>query len=266
MEVFEFEDYRAYIEHQIELNAAQRGYRSRLAESAGCRLSYLSQVLSGRVQLTPDQAAGLCNLWGLEPERTDYFLALVHLDRAGSPALKTALKRQLQQLQARHRESIRRASAAVVLPLEQLALYHSGWHRMTLHALISIEEFQTVHAIAPRLRLSPQEVIGLLGDLEQMGLARRVGERWQSLDLSTMTPAASPISNATHTNWRLRAIERLMRREPNDVHYTAAIALSRADAARVKRQLLAFLNQLTHELEGSVPEECMGLTVDFYSV
>lgn len=266
MDVFEFEDYRAFIHHQIEQNRTQRGYRSRLAEAAGCRLSYLSQVLGERVQLTPDQAAGLCALWELEPERTDYFLALVNLERAGAPALKAAIRRQLKQLKDKHQENVRRASDAVVLPLEQLAQYHSGWHRMALHALVSIEAFQTVPAIAQRFRLSPEEVQHYLWDLERMGLVRRVGERWLATDVSTMTPAASPLSNMTHTNWRLRAIDRLGRREPSDLHYSSAIALSRQDLLWVRRQTMAYVNQLTQSLEQSVPEECVALLVDLFVV
>ncbi len=264
--LFDFEDYRAFIHHQIEHHKTIRGYRTRLATAAGCRLSYLSQVLNSHVQLTPDQAAGLCQFWSFEPERTDYFLALVHLDRASTPALKAVLLRQMREQQERHRENVRRASQTVVLPLEQAALYHASWHRMAVHALVSIQAYRTAQAIAQRLRLSAGETQTYLLELERMSLVIREGELWRSSDASTMTPAASPLSNATHTNWRLVAIERLARRVPQDLHYTSVIALSRKDLLQVRRRGVEFINQVTLEVEQSLNEECVCLLLDLFTV
>lgn len=266
MNLFDFEDYRAFIQHQIQGNKGIRGYRSRLADAAGCRLSHLSQVLSGSVQLTPDQAAGLCVFWGFEPQRTDYFLALVHLARAGSPSLKAVLQRQIREAQERHREAIGRVAGAVALPIEQAALYHSTWHRSAVHALVSLESCRTASALAKRLRLSVDETLIFLTDLERMGLVGRKGELWHSTGVNTIIPAASPISNNKHSNWRLVAIERLSRRAPQDLHYTGVITLSKQDLAKVRRMSVEFLNQVIQTVETSVDEECVCLTLDLLMV
>lgn len=266
MDVFQFDDYLEYVRYQIRSNEAVRGYRARLAEAAGCRASYLSQVLGGQAMLTPDQAAGLCELWAFDSARTDYFLALVQLARAATPTLARALRRQLSEAQARNLERIQRAGNAVVLPLEHLALYHSTWHRMATHALVSVSGHDTLEALARRLRVSEQEAQLYLSDLAMMGLVKQVGNRWQPTDVATLTPSSSPFSSAVHTNWRLVAIERMTRRAPNDLHYTTVVGLTQADLARMRQLTVEFANRITRDLEHAAHEECVCLSLDLFTV
>ena len=72
--IYEFEDYRQFIRHQLEANKQQRGYQSVLAKAAGCQPSFFSQAVRGQVQLTPDHAVGLADFWQLDSHQTDYFL------------------------------------------------------------------------------------------------------------------------------------------------------------------------------------------------
>ena len=88
MSFFDNTNYRDVIRLKIKENDSVRGYQSRLAESAGCHSSYLSQVLKGQVNLTPDQGMAFCEFWNFDELHSDFFLSLLNLERAGTERLK----------------------------------------------------------------------------------------------------------------------------------------------------------------------------------
>src|SRR5687768_13356982 len=88
MRIFNFLDYKKYLKEVIRENRGTHGYKTRLAKAAGCRSSYLSQVLHGNFDLSPEHALGLANFWGLSTTEKDFFIQLVHLARAGTKELK----------------------------------------------------------------------------------------------------------------------------------------------------------------------------------
>ncbi|MDQ3232688.1 MAG: hypothetical protein M3Q07_12790 [Pseudobdellovibrionaceae bacterium] len=103
MTFFEQENYRDIIRGKIRDHSRKRGYQTQLAKFAGCQVSYFSQVLKGQVQLTPDQAAALCEVWNLADLEAEYFLTLVNFERAGSPQLQQRLRTQLEKLRLESR-------------------------------------------------------------------------------------------------------------------------------------------------------------------
>lgn len=100
MTFFEEEDYLEIIRMQMREFGRKRGYQTQLAREAGCQVSYFSQVLSGRAQLSMEQAAGLAAFWKFDELKTDYFIALVALHRAGTQALKDKITRDIQRLRS----------------------------------------------------------------------------------------------------------------------------------------------------------------------
>jgi hypothetical protein len=57
MNVFHFGTYRAFIKDRIQAFSESRGYQGQLADIAQCQKSYFSNVLSGKVNLSAEQAA-----------------------------------------------------------------------------------------------------------------------------------------------------------------------------------------------------------------
>src|ERR1700692_4612304 len=100
-DVFEFNDYRKFLEAQIAGNSSERGYQTKLSKAAGCKGSFLSQALHSHVNLTPDHAAGLCRFWNFDDDETDWFIELLTLARAGSPEMKKVCTRRLKEIEKR---------------------------------------------------------------------------------------------------------------------------------------------------------------------
>src|SRR3954467_14180848 len=94
--VFDFDDYKDFLRRRIAEGG--RGYQAAVARAAGGKSSYLSQVPSGPVHLTPDHVANLCAFWKFSELESDYLLAMVGLARAATPTLKRSLHRQMDSL------------------------------------------------------------------------------------------------------------------------------------------------------------------------
>lgn len=267
MDVYQFEDYKSFILSTIEKNSSNRAYRSAMAKAAGCGRSFFSQALNSHVQLTPDHGAGLCEFWGFDDDRTDYFLDLINLERAAGAALKRRIQRRLNKLRA---ESKRLSSRKVEeTPLSaglREAVYYSAWHTAAIHTLTAIPGYRTTVAIARRLELSTALVERVLNDLQAIGLVQRKGGFWDVKGMSVHLPKESPLSIINQTNWRNQAIKHLIRTPHDGIHYTAIMALSRKDADEIMGILNKVIDEVIKVVGPSAEEELVCLNVDYFPV
>src|SRR5688500_3877864 len=98
MHLFDCDSPLQFLKRQIDANQGVFRYKSRLAEAAGCQRSYLSQVLAKKALLSPEQAMGLADFWGLSSREADFFLMLVLHERAGTARLRGKLAQKLEGL------------------------------------------------------------------------------------------------------------------------------------------------------------------------
>lgn len=267
MRVFNFDDYRAYIRHRIGENAAVRGYQGKLAEAAGCKPAYLSQVLNSHVQLTPDHAAGLCSFWRFDEEESEYFLALVNHSRAATARLRDLLGTRMTELRKKHENISNRVRVTDSIPPEGMQSYYGSWYMAAVHLIVSIPSFRTVDAIAERLGLAPGLVHDTLVTLEKLGLVRRAGEQWNITGRWLHLPRESPLCAVNNQNWRQRALlSEQERRDGEALHYTSVHTLSRRDVARLKEMVLDFIQSTRKVIEPSPEEDLICLCLDFFRV
>lgn len=266
MNIFECRDYKDFLRAQIKANKERRGYRSELAEAAGCQLSFLSQVLHSHVHLTPDHAAGLASFWRFDLNEQDYFLELVGFARAGSKSLKAILLKRLEMIRTRHENLAKRYQKKDPINPEHQALYYSSWHLAAVHVLLTIPTFNTVDVIAKRLGLSPVVIQEALEQLAKIGLAKKQGMRWQPTQSDIHLPNESALTSMNHSNWRSRAVLDSYRRESGSVHYTAVHSLSKSDVEKIKEMVLVFLDQTRAVVRPSKEEELACLVLDWFIV
>ncbi len=72
-------------------------------------------VFNGSKHLTFEQACGVCSFFGFTELETDYFVALVQLDRAGNQEAKTKCKRDIQRLKEKSESLKERLTKDTVL-------------------------------------------------------------------------------------------------------------------------------------------------------
>lgn len=97
--IFNYTDYRSALNKMID-NAPYngRGIKSTIAYLIECRPSYITHVLSGRLNFTLEQAIVVTKYFELNANETNFFLALLNYDRAGNSDLKKHYQSQLALL------------------------------------------------------------------------------------------------------------------------------------------------------------------------
>ncbi|MGE0173222.1 MAG: DUF4423 domain-containing protein [Oligoflexales bacterium] len=267
MDIYQFEDYKSFILKKIEENTHIKGYRSALANAAGCGKSFLSQALNSSVQLTLDHGAGLCAFWNLDDARTDFFLDLMNLERAATLVLKKRIEKRLKTARTESKQLVSRSAQEMNLSAGlKEAIYYSSWHYAAVHTLTAVPGYQKPPAIAQRLDLPTLLVERTLRDLAAIGLVESKGNLWTVKGASIHLPKESPLSSINQTSWRNQAMRHLGVRPYDGIHYSALFALSRADATKLHNHFNEAIAHALKVVEPSHEEELFCLNLDYWSV
>lgn len=246
----------------------KRGYRAQLARAAQCQPAYLSQALSGKVNLTQEQIFRLCGFWKFSAQETDYVLALHQAERTQSPDLRSHYRSRAEQLKQENGTLAQRVQAKSDTELSSLhALrYYSSWHYAAIHVLVSVPHFQSESALSLRLRIPLERVERVVDDLCACGLIHKTGKRLSIAHWNTHVDERNPLAQVHHQNWRVQCAERVQQANGDDLHYTAVHSLSKKDAAQLRQDLIDFIRSSREIVSGSSEEQAAALLIDFYSL
>ena len=76
-DVFGFKDYRVFLTEVLESRAkTEKGQRLKLANFLHCNPAYLTRILDGRANLSPEQAQTVNEYFNHTPAESRYFLNL----------------------------------------------------------------------------------------------------------------------------------------------------------------------------------------------
>jgi len=265
-EITSFPDYKSFIRAKISEQRAVRGYQNRLSLAAGCTPSFLSQVVNSSVHLTPDHAAGLVSFWNLSELDGDYFLALIHEARAASAALRLMIQRSKNAIREKKFNLAKRFKAERLKKTESEFLYYSGWQWAAIHVLLSIPQYRTLSTLSARLGMPTELITEYILQLEKMGLVKRQGNQWRTVEHNIHLPKHSPVGPLHHLHWRQRANENFRKTKTEAIHYTAIHGLSVADADRIRHLVLKLIEESRAIVGPSKEEEAVCFACDFFTV
>jgi uncharacterized protein (TIGR02147 family) len=230
-EFFEARDYREVIQKKV----SKRGEISKLVSALKLDSGYVSRVLRGQGDLTPEQGFALANYFRFSELETRYFVLLVQYARAGTRELKEHHARELAELRLKaSRAALESDPTALVRELssELKSAYYSNWAYLAIGMATDIEGLKTIKRLAERFNLPEERVREILDFLCQHELCVQRGREYDYKG-STFLEKGSPIVSQHLTNWRLKAIEHLPRRTPADFHTTAVATVLHQDRKRV---------------------------------
>jgi uncharacterized protein (TIGR02147 family) len=265
MQIYEFEDYKSYLQdlmHSFPKNG--RGQARRLAEALNVNSVVVSQVLAGDRHFTSEQALTAAAHFALDTKSTDYLLLLVQRARAADTHLSgylgeklAALKREAQDLKHRmitHRE----------LSDRDKGVFYSNWYYSGIRLLTSLPGYNRVDEIARYFGLEPVLVAKVLEYLIAKGLCERDGERVNFGVTATYVDRKSPYVDNHRRNWRLKGLQRLTAHEESDVFYSGPFSLSKADAEAIRKRLVKMIGELSKTVADSPPESLHCLNIDWF--
>lgn len=266
MNVFSCTGYKEFLRGFIEARK-RKGVVSEVAAYCGCDRTYLSQVLNGKADLTPDHVVRFCDALELDENESRYLMLMLLKDRASAPAARKSFQEKLDKLRRESQALSKKIAAKEALgeiPERLRTLYYSNWLYAAVHTLTSIPEYQTLERISEKLNLTLVQTRALLKSLVEMGVVVRDGERFAHSGASVYLERESPQGTAHHLNWRLRATERARHKE--DVHYTGVFTVSRDDIPRLRESVVKLIEAQRKDVLASGTESACVFCCDFFEI
>lgn len=256
MNIFEYKDYKTFIEDWIR-SKPQRGHglKSKLASAIQCNTTYVTQILNGKPDFSPEQAEAASRFFGLAPSETRYFLLLVQLGRAGTPPLRAILLEQVEQSIETHNNFKNRLEYKKTLNSEDQATYYSSWYYAAIHVALLIPNLQTRESLGKYFGLSSDVVIEVLGFLVSSGLAIEENGRFRIGSVSIHLSKDSPNIFRHHTNWRVKSIQTLDNRSTRDLRYSSVITINSGDEQKIRSILIEAVEKVRGVVNASSPED-----------
>lgn len=264
MDLFIFNNYRDLINHWIEIKG-ERGSKSLLAKAAGCSPSWFTRVLSGEVQITPDQAFGVSQLLHFNEIEVDYFLNLVELERSATPELKKRIQKKNDFLKKQSRllkTSIKTDSAVTE---DNAIKYYSTWVYAAIHVACMIKA-QSPEDLVGILNLKLSFIKKILNELYVMGLIKPEMNLYVSTSKNVHLPSEHEYEKNSHMIWRNRCIQFFQEGHDEGLHYSGIHCLAKKDIEKIHLLLKEAILK-TRDLIAESPSENLAVfCLDWYAI
>ncbi len=265
--LLEYTNYKTYLLDAIrELGKQKKGVRSRLAEGMSCRPGYVTQVLEGDADLSPDQAHLASLFLGHTDEETEYFLLLVLRSRAATPGLRHHLDKQIGHHRTQYLNLKERLKVDKKIATADETIFYSNWIYIAVLSIISIPGLETKEAIAERLHLPLKRASEVLEKLQSLGLITQKAGRYVYGEARTHLAKDSAMVAKHHLNWRLQGMQAIERQLDSDFHYSSVVTISEKDCDAVKSLLIELIEKAAGVISPSKEEKLCSLCIDFFEI
>ncbi len=268
MKIYDFSDYKSFLNARIaRLPKKGRGEVLRMAKHLQMHPTRMSHVLRGDVNLTSEQACELCSYLALSSLESEFFMALLQFEKAGSKSLKKMLLAQMDSIQTRAADFQNEVAQDHELTEADKIEFYSQWQYLAASLLPSLPEFQTLEAIAARLELSREKTRKLFDFLLRTGVCLEKDGRFQMGPKSIYLESDSPLIVHHHANWRLRALLRHEKMTDNELAFSSPVTIHSRDQKQIKQMIRDFLKAFLKVASESEPTEKLAcLNIDWFEV
>ncbi len=266
MDIFKHKTYKEYFKSYLN-EYHHKGIVSSVAKACGCDRTYLSQVLTGKSELTADHVINFSQNMNLNEIESEFLLTLLLHDRSASSSVRKSLKAKIDRLRDDSEQlskKIKKNFKIKSLDDEIRNVYYSNWLYPAVHILTSIPEFQTIDKIANKLQCSPSIIQGILVYLVDTNLIKKEKENYIHSDEDIYLSIDSPQNFPHHLNWRVKAVERTMARE--DIHYTCLYSVSKNEVESLRDQIVQLIETQRKQARSSGTEEICVFCCDFFKL
>lgn len=266
MTIFKHKTYKDFFRSYLKENH-YKGSVSKVAEACGCDRTYLAQVLNGKADLTVDHVISFSENMGLNQIDSEFLLTLLLHDRSASITVKKTLKLKIETIKKEAEvlsQNIAKNSKTSGVSDQFRTSYYSSWLYAAVHILTSIPEFQTVNAISDKLQTEHSIIQNILKDLAEAGLISKTKDKYVHSSSDIYLPIEHPQNYSHHLNWRIKAVERTMKKE--DVHYTNIYSVSKHDVENIRDDILKLIEQQRTKVSASGTDELCVFCCDFFKI
>ncbi len=267
MKVFEFSDYKVFVHKKLRDSSNKgHGQYSRIAKHLSIHTSMVSQVFNGPKHLTFEQACGVCSYFGFTELETDYFVALVQLERAGTQEAREKCQRDINRLRSQSESLKDRLTKDMVLAEADNALFYSQWYYTATKLITSIQGYNSPEAISEKLGVPLNLINKALEFLLSVGLCVEVDGKIKPGPANTHLGADSPLVGRHHQNWRVKGFEKMGALRPSELFLTMPATLTEKDAILLRRKIVEFIDDFVKVIDASKGEALYCFNIDWFNV
>ena len=262
--VFEYKNYLDYLKVKLATRGASRGMRSRLAESTQTKPAFISKVLAGGINLSPEHIPPTNALLAHSPEEAHFFTLQVLKARAGTKTLEAYYEDQIKIILEQRNQFLNRVNIQERVSHADQVIYYSQWYYLAIHVLVSIPQFQTREAISHRLEIPLPVVSKAISDLESMGLVEKKSGRYIAGKKRIHLPKDSPLVSTLHHQFRQRAVQKIALPSTNDFHFSFGMSISKNLFDEYRGRILDLIAEFEEKMTHVKDEEFYALNIDLF--
>jgi uncharacterized protein (TIGR02147 family) len=264
LNIFEFENYREFLRNLFAEREEGKRNRKLILSAANMSSSLMTQILSDKKQLSMEAAYEITMVLNFGEKETDYFLALVEVERSGTVKLKARYERKLKVLRQESREIIAKVSRDFELSESEKAIYYSSWVYTGIRNFLAAKPGANAAEISRALGLSIELVNKAILFLIEVRLITDDGKRFHHRPGYTHLDSSEILVFRHHQNWRQKAVESMDRPRDEDLHYTCPMGISTSARSWLRDQLVQQIAKMnSHNMSGNA-EVSTCLTIDLF--
>lgn len=183
LNIFEFDDFRAYLKRSVEILREQGSdfsFRKFSAAAGFTSPNFLILLMKGERNLSKESALKIATTFGLENHQKNFFVSLVQYNQAKDSTEKFNYAQELVKLKSKNQ---------LYFINENQFQYYSHWINIAIRELVQshpdLRAEQIADRLSPKQRVS--DVEKSLTILQELGLINRVHGRWVVTDKNIST-------------------------------------------------------------------------------
>lgn len=265
--VFDAHNYKIFVRDFIKSKpSGGRGTFRELANHLRVHTTFISQVFSGSKDLSAEQGFKTAEFLGLDTNQSEYFLALIELERATFEPLRERIRARMDIMCRQNQMVTSRIKPTKELSDDVKARFYSSWHFAAIRLATDIPDLRTADAIARHFNMPILVVEETLQFLCAQNLVVQDGKTFKLGTSRTHIDQYSPFTPAHHRNWRLKSMERHPTLRSNELAFSAPMTLSHEDLDIIRADLLNLIQGVAHRVKDSSSEVVACLNIDLITM
>lgn len=263
--IFNYENYRKYLRDWIQKQPKRgRGILTAWSQLLRIETSVMSQILSGKRELTPDQTFELQTFMGLGELESDYLNILVQIERASTQKLKLHLKKKKEKLRQESLQLSKRLKKELVLSEEQKSIFYSSWLYSAVRLATSLKDPQSIDSLCKRFQMEREKLLEILNFLMAAGLVIEEMGQYKMGPQRTHLEKSSPFITKHHANWRLKALQRSENLSDEEIMFTGPLSISKKDFNLIREEIVQLISKVSTTVKDTEAEDLAVFEVDLF--
>lgn len=266
--LYDYKDYKKFINDWIRLMPNKgRGQKIHLAEALRCQTPFISHVLSGDYHFSLEQSIDCAKWLALNDEETEYFLQMVFKAKAGTKEAETFFDRQLNKKKTIENDLKKRLKLKEDLSPEDQNQYYTSWHYSAIHMALMNPRLQSLAALQSHFQLPTMTISKIIDFLIKTNLVT-TDKNGKLKNTSNLIHLGKNSKNVIshHSNWRLKAIDKIKEAHEENLHYSSVISLSTEDFDWVRSKLTLLLEEIIEKVKESKDEKIAAFNFDWFEI